>query len=254
MINKIKLIREIRSKLNDKKISIGTWQQISNSSISEILGKAGYDWVVVDLEHGSISIDVLPDLCRAIELGNTLPMVRVAEANSKDCKQALDAGAAGIVLPMINYAEDLQKAISYCCWPPNGERGVGYSRANLFGKEFEKYNEEAQAPLIFAQIENIIGVNNLDKILQVHGLDGIIIGPYDLSASMGITGKFEESDYIKTEKKIKKISAKHNIPRGYHIVFPELELLKQKIDEGYLLLAYATDGMFLNTIGKNPIK
>ena len=254
MKSKLELVNNLRDKLKNNIFSIGTWQQIPNASISEILGQSGYDWVAIDLEHGSISIDILPDLFRAIELGGTLPFVRVAQSSSKDCKQALDAGAAGIILPMINSADSLQTAIHSCCWPPAGNRGVGYSRANLFGRHFNNYNKEAQAPFVLAQIENIKAVNNLNDILQVPGLDGIIIGPYDLSASMGITGQFEKLDFINTLKKIKNISAKHNIPCGYHIVFPELELLKQKIDEGYLLLAYVTDGIFLNTFGKNPIK
>ena len=105
-LEKIKIIRE---KLQNGKTSIGTWQQIPHASISEILGQAGYDWVAMDMEHGSISVDQLPDLFRAIELGGTLPLARVAQAMLKDCRQALDAGAGGIIAPMIESARYLIK-------------------------------------------------------------------------------------------------------------------------------------------------
>ena len=142
---------------------VETWQQIPHASISEILAQAGYDWVAVDMEHGSISIDQLPDLFRAIELGGTLPLTRIAESKEKYCKQALDAGAGGLIIPMILDSKQLKKIISWCCWPPKGIRGVGYSRANLFGKHFKNYREEAQMPLLVAQIEHINAVNNLEK-------------------------------------------------------------------------------------------
>ena len=137
-MNRLKNIQKIRQKLQTGMCSIGTWQQIPHASISEILGHAGYDWVALDMEHGSIGVEQLPNLFRAIELGDTLPLARIAQSHPKDFKQALDAGAGGIIAPMIESAEQLESIRDACCWPPAGNRGVGYSRANLFGKYFEK--------------------------------------------------------------------------------------------------------------------
>ena len=242
---RLEKIKSIREKLQNDQLSIGTWQQIPHASISEILGQAGYDWVAVDMEHGSVSVEQLPDLFRAIELGGTLPLARIAEATAKDCKQALDAGAAGIIVPMIETANQLESIKDYCCWPPAGKRGVGFSRANLFGKYFEEYKAEAQAPLLIAQVEHINAVNNLEEILQVVGLDAIIVGPYDLSASMGITAKFDNKKFISTLNLIMALCKKHNVPCGDHIVKPDLELLGKRINQGYQFIAYATDGVFL---------
>ena len=100
-------IKSIRAKLTSGKPSIGTWQQIPHASISEILGQAGFDWVAVDMEHGSVSVDQLPDLFRALELGGTLPLARIAKSVPKECKQALDAGAGGIIAPMIKSGDQL---------------------------------------------------------------------------------------------------------------------------------------------------
>jgi len=249
-----KKINTIRKKLKNNEPSIGTWQQIPNASISEILGHAGYDWVAVDMEHGTISVDHLPDLFRAIELGDTLPLARIADSKTKDCKQALDAGAGGIIAPMVENAEQLKMVRNACCWPPVGTRGVGFSRANLFGKYFDSYKKEAQSPLLIAQIEHINAVNNLDEILQVDGLDAIIVGPYDLSASMGITGKFDTREFIEVMDSIINRCKKFNVPCGDHVVQPDQKILDSRIDQGYRFIAYGTDGIFIYINSQNPRK
>jgi 2-dehydro-3-deoxyglucarate aldolase len=252
-MNRYNNITSIRKKLNENKPSIGTWQQIPHASISEILGQAGYDWVAVDIEHGSISVDQLPDMFRAIELGGKLPLARIAESKQKDCKQALDAGAGGIIAPMINSAEQLKTVRDSCRWPPAGTRGVGYSRANLFGKNFDKYTEEALSPLLVAQIEHILAVENLDEILQVEGLDAVIIGPYDLSASMGITGKFDHENFQITMNQIISLCEKYKIPCGDHVVNNNPEKLQLRIEQGYRFIAYSTDAIFLYHNSINPL-
>jgi len=251
-MNRLNALTDIRKKLADSTPSIGTWQQIPNSSISEILGNADYDWVAIDLEHGSVGLSQLPDLFRAIELGETLPLARIAQSTPKDCKQALDAGAGGIIAPMIENAEQLKMIKQACCWPPSGKRGVGFSRANLFGKYFDEYRKEAQAPLLIAQIEHINAVNNLDEILKVEGLDAIMVGPYDLSASMNITGDFENKDFTSIMSKILKSCNKYNIPCGDHIVQPDPKLLEKRIKQGYRFLAYSTDALFLHLYSNKP--
>jgi len=251
---RLEKIKTIRKKLQNKQVSIGTWQQIPHASISEILGQAGYDWVAVDMEHGSISVDQLPDLFRAIELGGTLPLARVANSIQKDCKQVLDAGAGGIIAPMIESANQLNTIRDACCWPPIGSRGVGFSRANLFGKHFDEYKKEAQLPLLVAQIEHINAVNNLETILQVKGLDAIIIGPYDLSASMGLTAQFENDDFQATMDRILNLCKKYDVPCGDHVVQPDQHLLMKRIDQGYRFIAYSIDATFLNISASLPRK
>ena len=220
--------------------------QIPHASVAEIMGRAGYDWVAVDMEHGAVSIHQLPDLFRALELGDTLPLVRLAQGQPKDCKQALDAGAAGIIVPMVESAEQLISVRDACRWPPAGTRGVGFSRANLFGKHFEAYREEAQVPLLVAMIEHICAVDNLEAILKVAGLDALLIGPYDLSASMGLTAQFEHPSFQSVMARIRTQALGQQIPCGVHVVAPSPVELKQRIEEGYLFLAYTIDAVILN--------
>jgi len=252
-MNRIEKIAEIRQSLLANKTSVGSWMQIPHPSIAEIMGQAGYDWVAVDMEHGAISVHQLPDLFRALELGETLPLVRLATGNPKDCKQALDAGAGGVIVPMIQSASQLIQVRDACCWPPAGNRGVGFSRANLFGKHFAAYCQEAQAPLLVAMIEHIHAVENLEEILSVEGLDAILIGPYDLSASMGKTAQFDQPMYIEVIERIRSLCLQANIACGVHVVMPDVATLQQRIREGYRFLAYSIDAVFIYNAIKMPI-
>ncbi len=246
-MNRLDKINAIRQSLANNKPSIGSWMQIPHASVAEILGQAGYDWVAVDMEHGAISVHQLPDLFRALELGETLPLVRLAHGHPKDCKQALDAGAGGVIVPMVETATQLIAVRDACRWPPAGTRGVGFSRANLFGKHFEAYREEAQAPLLVAMIEHIRAVDCLEQIIEVDGLDAILIGPYDLSASMGLTAQFDELAFIAVMERIRTLCHEANIPCGMHVVMPDAKALKKKINEGYRFIAYSIDAVFFNT-------
>ncbi len=246
-MNRSEKINAIRQSLANNKPSIGSWMQIPNASVAEIMGQAGYDWVAVDMEHGAISVHQLPDLFRALELGETLPLVRLAHGHPKDCKQALDAGAGGVIVPMVETATQLIAVRDACRWPPAGTRGVGFSRANLFGKHFEAYCEEAQAPLLAAMIEHIRAVDSLEQIIEVDGLDAILIGPYDLSASMGLTAQFDELAFIAVMERIRTLCHEANIPCGMHVVMPDTEALKKIINEGYRFIAYSIDAVFFNT-------
>ena len=251
-MNKLKAIHAIRTKMKRGQPTIGSWMQIPHGCVAEIMGNAGYDWVAVDLEHGSITVAQLPDLFRALELGGTLPLVRLAQGDAKECKQVLDAGAGGVVVPMVETAEQLIAVRNACCWPPAGTRGVGFSRANLFGKNFELYREEAQAPLLVAMIEHTRAADNLGEILSVEGLDAILIGPYDLSASMKLTGRFDHPAFRKKILSIRKECQKYKVPSGIHVIRPEVRDINNRIQEGYQFVAYSTDAIFLWSTSSSP--
>ncbi len=244
-MNKLDIISKIRDKLSNNIPSIGSWMQIPNSSVAEIMGQSGYDWIALDMEHGSMSPQILPDIFRALELGGTLPMARLAQGSMKDIKEALDSGAGGLIIPMVESAKQLNDIIRYSCWPPTGKRGIAFSRANLYGKNFDNYLKEAQSPLLIAMIETKKGLNDLEKILSVKGLDGILIGPYDLSASLGITGNFNNKKFINAIKKILKLAKKFNIAAGIHIINPSIAELKLRMNEGYTFIAYSIDSVML---------
>ena len=244
-MNRFNKIQSIRATLKKGEASIGSWMQLPSASVAELMGQSGYDWVAVDMEHGSITASQLPDLFRALELGNTLPLARLIEGNQKECKQALDAGAGGVIVPMVDNAAQLARVRAECSWPPSGSRGVGFSRANLFGKNFDTYSLEAQKPLLIAMIEHVRAVGNLEEILSVQGLDAILVGPYDLSASMGITAQFDRPEFIEIMGKIKYLCKSMNVASGIHVVPPSVAQLQDTVKEGYQFIAYSVDSVFL---------
>lgn len=246
-------IEKIRATLRSGGVSIGSWMQLPNASVAEIMGGAGYDWVAADLEHGSFGLHVLPDIFRALELGDTLPLVRLARAHPKDCKHALDAGAGGVIAPMIENAAQLTAVRDACRWPPAGTRGVGFSRANLFGKHFETYRHEAQQPLLIAMIESKAAVENLANIVDVEGLDALLIGPYDLSASLGRTAQFETDEFKAAMRKILSIADQASVPCGIHVVDADPGQLERRIEEGYRFVVYSIDAVLLNRAAQRPV-
>ena len=253
-MNKSETIAKLRDRLAGGGISVGSWMQFASSSVAELMGQSGYDWVAADLEHGSFSTFVLPDVFRALELGGTLPFARLAQGSVKDCKLALDAGAAGVIIPMVESASQLEEVREACCWPPAGSRGVGFSRANLFGRNFSSYREEAQAPFLVAMIEHRRGVENLSEILKVPGLDAILIGPYDLSASLGFTAQFQEPSFLEAMTRIHKLAAEAGVPCGVHVVDPAPDQLNERIAQGFRFLAYSIDAVLLGHNALNPFK
>lgn len=251
-MNRKDVIAAIRERLRTGGVSVGSWIQIPHAAVAEIMAHAGYDWVAVDMEHGSIGHHQLPDLFRALELGGTLPLVRLAEGQPKDCKQALDAGAGGVIVPMVESAAQLTAVRGACRWPPTGSRGVGFSRANLFGQHFDAYRKEAQAPLLVAMIEHFRAVDDLDAILAVDGLDAILIGPYDLSASLGVTARFEDERFMAAMVRIAEMARHAGIPVGVHVVEPQPQELADRINAGYRFLAYSIDAVMLRRTATNP--
>ena len=155
------------------------------------------------------------------------------------------------IIPNIKNETELSLLIRSCYLPPYGSRGVGYARANMFGKNINRQNKK---PIVIAMIENINSVKRLEKILSVKGLDAILIGPYDLSASMGITGKFNNLKFKLVIKKINKLSKKFKIPCGIHVIEPNYKALKKYVKDGYQFLPFCTDALLLNHSIKSSFK
>ena len=171
-------VHDIRARLAQDKPTVGTWLQIPSPDVAELMARAGYDWVAVDMEHGSFSPSILPDVFRGIECGGAAPFARLPEATKQNIKFALEAGAQGLIFPMIESREQLDRAIGWATYPglddwagegqhPAEYRGVGYCRANVFGKDFDAYRAGvAREVFLVAQIEHIRAVENLESILS----------------------------------------------------------------------------------------
>ncbi len=242
----------LRARLRAGGSSIGSWLQIPGADGAEIMGRAGYDWIAVDLEHGSFTRSDLPDVFRAIELGGTLPFARIADCTMTSIKGALDSGARGLIFPMIESRKQLDEAIALSLYPPHGIRGVGYCRANCFGKNFDEGVAANPETFFCAQIEHIRAIDNLKDIMAHPRLDAIMVGPYDLSGSMGLTGQFDHPDFTAALTSIASLAKEAGVPMGLHVVQPDPAGLAAKIAEGYQFIAYGIDAVFLYNGAERP--
>jgi 2-keto-3-deoxy-L-rhamnonate aldolase RhmA len=242
------LAEKIKEKLKKGEPSIGSWMSMAHTSIAEILAMAGYDWVVVETEHTSIDVSEVMRLIMAIEQRGSIPLVRLAWVDPIQAKAVLDAGAAGVIVPMVNTKKDAELAVQMTKYPPLGIRGVGLARAHGYGQNFNEYVERANSDsLLILQIEHIDAVNNIEEILSVPGIDGTFIGPYDLSMSLGIPGQINHPDVVNAKNKVLEATLRHGLSAGIHLVHPDTAAIecKEMIEQGYRFIAVGTDILFL---------
>ncbi len=236
----------LKRKLSNNELTIGSWVTIGHPSVVEVLATAGFDWLTIDIEHNLIDPLTIQILISTIQSKNIAALVRVSKNEEVVIKQVLDAGADGVIVPMINSKEDALKAIKYVKYPPEGKRGVGLSRAQNYGVGFEKYKTWLhESVVIIAQIEHIKGVRNIEEIITTPGIDGIIVGPYDLSGSLGYPGEYNKEEVKEALKKVEQVCLDKNFPMGYHVVPPNAEMLEDTINKGYKFIAFSTDFLFM---------
>lgn len=236
----------LKEKLKNNELSIGSWLTIPHQSIIEIMSSANFEWLTIDIEHSAIDIETVQNLISHIQANEMEALVRVSKNDEVIIKRVMDAGANGIIVPMVKTASEAEQAVSYVKYPPIGQRGVGLSRAQHYGVSFDSYKEWVQnESVVIVQIEHIEAVNNLPEILDVPGVDGIIVGPYDLSASMGKPGMFDNDDVKEVLSKIDQITLAKNKPLGFHVISSDHEKVLEKINSGYKFLAFSLDFFFL---------
>jgi 2-dehydro-3-deoxyglucarate aldolase len=245
----------LKEKLRIGKITIGSWITLAHPAIAEIMAKAGFDWLTVDLEHSAITIREAEELIRVIDLCGVVPLVRLSANDPVQIKRVMDAGAHGVIVPMVNTADEAKKAVEAVRYPPDGTRGVGLARAQGYGNSFNKYKDWVnRESIVIVQVEHIKAVENLEAILSVEGVDGFIVGPYDLSGSLGIPGQFDNELMIEAMSKIQSFKKASSKISGYHVVEPDIDQLKKRMREGYQFLAYSVDIRMLDTCCRSAIK
>lgn len=236
----------LKQKIRNKQLTLGSWITIPNQAVIEIMATAGFDWLTIDIEHSAINIESLQNLIGYIQGKGIKAFVRVYGNDEVIIKRVLDAGADGIIVPMIKSKEEAQQLVNHVYYPPLGKRGVGLSRAQDYGLGFDKYQETLKNDIVvIAQIEHIDAINNLEEILSVKEIDSTLIGPYDLSASMNKPGQYDLPEVKEAIAKYDKICDDLNKPKGAHVIQSDYSFTQAKIDLGYTFLAFSLDFFFL---------
>lgn len=245
----------LRQKIRNKELTLGTWITLYHRALVEIACDSGLDWVCVDLEHSSIDLDQAATLITLANSKNTFPFVRLHSNDPVLVKRMMDAGAKGIIVPSVNSKEEALKAYKSMHYPPLGFRGVGLASAQKYGFSFHDYHKwlKDEAVLI-VQIEHIDAVNNLESILSLDEVDGFMVGPYDLSASMGIAGQFDHPEFLKAMEKVEIVSNKISKSCGIHVVEPDLKRMQECKEKGYSFISMSIETRILDTFYRDAVK
>tara|TARA_Y100000588_G_C14281118_1_gene937224 strand:- start:14934 stop:15689 length:756 start_codon:yes stop_codon:yes gene_type:complete len=225
----------------------GTWISLPNLETADILSQFDFDWFAIDLEHTPTSVESASKIIHHFYAKKTPVFVRVSHVDETMIKKVMDAGASGIIVPQVNTLEDVEKTIDYLYYSPLGKRGVGLHKAQRYGLDFFSYREwSLKNQLFIAQIENVMALEHLDKIVSNSHVDGIIIGPYDLSASMGIPGDFDSPVMQEAVDKIKKTTLKYGKKLGFHVINPDAADVTEKERQGFNFIAFSIDFLFMS--------
>ena len=237
---------QTRQKLQRGEPALGGWIMMAHPSMAELMAGEGFDWICVDLEHTSTDYRDFLNIAAAVKGTGCDLLARLQANDPVQAKRVLDAGANGIIVPCVNSAEEARQVVSMAKFPPEGFRGVSFSRAADYGRNFRPYfDAHNQSVIVAVMIEHIDGVNQVDEILSTPGIDAAFIGPYDLSASMGLPGELDHPDVQAAQRRILEACQKHGVSPGLHVVAVDPDAVQTRIAEGYRFIACSLDTEFI---------
>lgn len=246
---------ELKSKLARNALTIGSWVTLGHPSIAEIMAAAGFDWLVLDMEHSVLELSEVQMLIQVLDGQRCPAIVRLTSNEPDQIKRVMDAGATGVMVPMVKNAEDAQAAVQAMYYPPRGRRGVGLARAQGYGARFQQYrNWLDNNAVVVVMIEHIDAVNAIDSILSVPGVDAYIIGPYDLSGSMGHPGELNYPEVRTAIERVLEAGRRAGKSGGIHVVEPDPNLLRRNIEAGFSFLGYGLDIRILDSLCRTHMR
>lgn len=238
----MKLPPDFRKRVLAREWLTGTFLNLGSPMTVEIAGLAGFDWVLIDHEHGPGGEDTLLHQLHAASATPTFPVVRIAQNETPRFKRALDMGALGIMVPYVSTVAETKAAVLAMRYPPHGIRGVAkFNRGAGFGGDFDEYYKHAHERLVTViQIETIEAINNVDAIAAVDGADVLFVGPTDLSYNMGIPDQLESPAFTDALMKVSDAAKRHGKAAG--ILVHNAALVPKMRELGYTFMALGSDG------------
>ncbi|MCR4427423.1 MAG: aldolase/citrate lyase family protein [Firmicutes bacterium] len=244
----------VKHALRNGQSVFGVFNAMASSGLSELLGRSGFDFVILDTEHGPGTTESVEDMVRAVEIGGCVPIVRVASSDRRDILKALDAGAFGIQVPMVETAEDVERILRYGKYWPIGQRGLAFStKAGAYSTcdKQEHLRTSNSETLLVVQVETLKAVSNLDEILGAgiagpYGqcIDVVFVGLSDLSHSMGLPGQVSHPEVQKAAETVLHKCKEAGVPMGT-IVGSSADA-RTWMDRGVLYFTTTAPGLLLN--------
>jgi 4-hydroxy-2-oxoheptanedioate aldolase len=224
--------------------TIGAWLSLGNAHTAELIAHAGFDWVCVDLQHGLIDYGDLLRMLPAISTSEVTPLVRVSANNPAEIMKVLDAGAMGVIVPLVNSRAEAMAAVSACRYPPDGTRSFGPARAALYGGR--GYATEANGQIAcIVMIETAEGMEHLESIVSTPGLAGVYVGPSDLALALGLSarGDTDDAKHLAAVEHILTVCKRHRVPAGIHT--SSLDYAKRRLAAGFDFVTLGSDSGFM---------
>ena len=237
------MANEFRARLKRRETLLGTMVTLASAASAEVLASLGFDWLFVDAEHGPLETRELTGILQAVG-DRTACIVRVPEAAELPIKKVLDLGAHGIIVPQVNSAEQAANVVKWARYSPEGARGVGLARAHGYGLRFREYLSAANREIaVIVQAEHVRAVENIDAIVRVPGVDAVLLGPYDLSASLGKMGEIDAPEVIVAIGRVTDACRAAGMPLGYFGV--TAAAVAPYVARGYTLIVAGVDALYL---------
>lgn len=237
------MVHEFRARLRGGERLLGTMVTLASAASAEVLASVGFDWLFIDGEHGPLETRELEAILQAV--GHKVAcIVRVPEAAEVPIKRALDLGAHGIIVPQVNSAEQAAAVVRWSRYAPDGARGVGLARAHGYGQSFRDYLSRANdETAVIVQAEHARAVENIEAIVRVPGVDAVLVGPYDLSASLGKMGQLDDAAVVTAIRRVTDVCRAAGMPLGYFGVTAAAVAPYAAL--GYTLLVAGVDTLYL---------
>ncbi|MCC6146666.1 MAG: hypothetical protein IT308_03785 [Anaerolineaceae bacterium] len=240
----------LKDKMKRGEKAIGAWITLTDPIVGRIFSQIGFDFVLIDLEHSAINQETLQAMLLMFEGTQSCPIVRVPAHDPVWAKWALDAGAEGILFPNVRAEEEARQVVQMAKYPPQGVRGFFPRVASNFTTDMGEYLDGINDRVnVWIQIEDIQAVNHLDAIFSVKGIDAVLVGPADLSLSMGMLFQWERPEFKDVLRKILEMGAEHGLPIGYP-VDDTAEKALQYLQKGYQFVTTGMDSLLVQRAAK----
>ena len=237
---------DLKRRLRARERVFGCWTSIGHPSIAEIFAKNGTDFIAVDMEHSATSLEQAQQIITASQGEGARCLVRVSSHNGEQIRRILDSGADGILVPTVAREEEVARIADWFLYPPEGKRGYGVGRAQGYGFSFARYTSGwNRRGILLIQIENIEGVETAERLLAHPAVDGAMVGPYDISGSLGIPGQLDHPRVQEACAEIIRACRKQGKACGTQIVEPTPARVRAALQRGYTFVMLASDVFIL---------
>lgn len=233
---------KLKRNLNEGKVQIGAFITAPCPEVVEVLGVAGFDFVIIDTEHTASGIETVVDMMRAAEIYGMTPIVRVPDDIPKNISRYQDVGAYGVQVPMVHTAEQAERIVKAMKFSPEGNRGMSGGRGTKWGRINDYRKESNEESFVAVMCESLEGLKNIKEIAKVKGLDAIFIGAFDLSQALGVPGDVTNPIVEDAIAEIYDACIESSVIPG--IVAPSLEMARKRIEQGFLYVTILDDMAF----------